>query len=353
MPPDRRGPLAAALGIGIVGGLLFWWLDWPLAWLLGPMLATTIAAMAGLRIDVPNALRSPMLAILGVLLGSGFTPDLLAELRSWLPTLLSLPAYVAVVTWASVVYLRKVAGYDHRTALFAGTPGGFGEMVLLGDQAGADVRRIALIHAVRVLLIVLAVPVVVRAFGMELPAMPVADAAVRWHDIAALLVAAALGAWLGGLARLPAPALLGGMLVSAVGHATGLLHGAPPVVVIGLAQLVIGCSIGCRFAGFRLHDVVATMIVGLGLTTVMAVVSFAAAVAVHLLTETDPLLLMLALMPGGVAEMSVIALALGIDPAFVATHHIIRIALIVAAAPFVFRWLGARAKKDAGPKAGV
>ena len=345
--------MAVALGIGIAGGLLFWWLNWPLAWLLGPMLATTIAAMAGARIAVPGALRTPMLAILGVLLGSGFTPDLVAELSGWLPTLLSLPAYVALVTWASTVYLRKIGRYDSRTALFAGTPGGFGEMVLLGDRAGADVRRIALIHAVRVLLIVLAVPLVVRGFGMDLPAMPAAEAAVRWLDIAALLAAAALGAWLGGLARLPAPALLGGMLVSAVGHATGLLHGAPPVLVIGLAQLVIGCSIGCRFAGFRLHDVMATMLVGLGLTIVMAVVSFAAAVAIHLVTATDPLLLMLALMPGGVAEMSVIGLALGIDPAFVATHHIVRIALIVAAAPFVFRWLGKPTKKDAGPKASV
>jgi len=332
---------------------MFWWLDWPLAWLVGPMLATTVAAMAGAQIAVPQALRTPMLAILGVLLGSGFTPDLVAGLRGWLPTLASLPAYVAIVTWASVAYLRKVARYDQRTALFAGTPGGFGEMVLLGDQAGADVRRLALIHAVRVLLIVLAVPLVVRGFGMELPAMPVADAAVRWLDIAALLAAAALGAWLGTLVRLPAPALLGGMLVSAVGHAVGLLQGAPPVLVIGLAQLVIGCSIGCRFAGFRPHDVIATMVVGLGLTTVMAVVSFTVAVAVHLVTDTDPLLLMLALMPGGVAEMSVIALSLGIDPAFVATHHIVRIALIVAAAPYVFRWLGRRTKKDAGPKAGV
>jgi membrane AbrB-like protein len=345
--------LALALGIGIIGGIVFWWLNWPLAWLLGPMLATTLAAMAGLQIAVPNTLRTPMLALLGVLLGSGFSADLVGELQGWLPTLLSLPAYVAVVTWAGTVYLRKVARYDNRTALFAGTPGGFGEMVLLGDQAGADVRRIALNHAVRILLIVLAVPLVVRAFGMDLPAMPMAEAAVRWRDIIALLAAAALGAWLAGLARLPAPALLGGMLISALGHATGVLHGAPPVFVIATAQLVIGCSIGCRFAGFRLHDVLATMLVGLGLTVVLALVSLAVAVAIHLLTGTDPVPLMLALMPGGVAEMSVIALALGIDPAFVATHHIVRIALIVAAAPFVFRRLGKGTKKDAGPKAGV
>jgi len=328
-----------ALAIGIAGGLVFWWLGWPLAWLLGPMSATTAAALAGLKISVPGSLRTPVLAILGVLLGSGFTPDLLGELMGWLPTLLSLPAYIAVVTLVSALYLRRVAGFDSRTALFAGTPGGFGEMVLLGDRAGGDIRRIALVHAVRVLLIVLAVPLVVRGFGMELPAVPRAGAANGWLEAAGLLLAAALGGWLGRLCRLPAPALLGGMIVSAAGHAAGVLEGAPPAFVIAIAQLVIGCSIGCRFAGFRLHDIMATLIAGLGLTAVMFGASFLAAAAVHAATGTAPLLLLLALVPGGVAEMSVIALALGIDPAFVATHHIVRIAIIVAAAPYVVRRL--------------
>lgn len=348
-----RRRLALALLVGILGGLLFWWLNWPLAWLLGPMLATTIGSLARLDIAVPGALRTPMLAVLGVLLGSGFTPEMVGQLWGWLPTLLSLPAYVALVTAVSALYLRKVARFDLRTSLFAGAPGGFGEMVILGDQAGGDPRRIALVHAVRVLFIVLSVPLLVRAFGMDLPAVPRAHAATGWLDIAMLLLTAALGAWVGKLVRLPAPPLLGGMLMSAVGHALGLLEGAPPAVILAIAQLVIGCSIGCRFAGFRLHDVLGTMVAGLGLTIVMLLASFAVAVVIHLLSDASPLLLLLALVPGGVAEMSVIGLALDVDPAFVATHHIVRIALVVAAAPYVSRWVIRRETTSAGPKAGA
>jgi uncharacterized protein len=353
LPPAMRPRLASALAIGVAGGLVFWWLNWPLAWLLGPMTATTLAALAKADIAVPGALRTPMLAVLGVLLGSGFTPEMVGELRSWLPTLLSLPAYVALVTLVSALYLRKVAGFDMRTAFFAGTPGGFGEMVIMGDQAGGDVRRIALVHAVRILFIVMAVPILVRSLGMDLPAVPQAKAAAGWIDILGLLAAAALGGWLGQLCRLPAPALLGGMLVSAVGHALGVLEGAPPVLAIALAQLVIGCSIGCRFVGFRLHDVLGTMVAGFGLTVVMLAASFVAALGIHLISDASPLLLLLALMPGGVAEMSVIGLALDVDPAFVAAHHIVRIAIVVAAAPIVFRWLARREQRNAGPKAGV
>ncbi len=47
-------------------------------------------------------------------------------------------------------------------------------------------------------------------------------------------------------------------------------------------------------------------------------------------------LLVLALVPGGLAEMSLIALTLTDDPAFVATNHIVRIGLVVLLASWLF-----------------
>lgn len=343
--PSRHIPFATALAIGTLGGLFFWLMGWPLAWLLGPMLATTIAALARVAMAVPNALRTPMLAVLGVLLGSSFTPGLVGEILGWVPTLLCLPFYVVLITLAGAIYLRRVARFDKRTALFGGMPGGFGEMVLLGDRAGADVPRLALVHAVRVLFIVLAVPFVMRALGLDLPSNPRAAPPAGWLDIVALLASAVLGLGLGRLLRLPAPALLGGMLVSGGAHAAGLVEGVPPAIVIGLAQLVIGCSIGCRFAGFRLHDILATMAAGLGLTLVVIATSALVAFAIHLMTGVEPLLLILALMPGGIAEMAIIALTLEVDPAFVAAHHLVRISIIVGTAPFVFQWLDRRQRQ--------
>ena len=41
--------------------------------------------------------------------------------------------------------------------------------------------------------------------------------------------------------------------------------------------------------------------------------------------------------PGGFAEMSLIGLALGIEIAMVATHHLFRLFLIVLTGPLVFR----------------
>ena len=41
--------------------------------------------------------------------------------------------------------------------------------------------------------------------------------------------------------------------------------------------------------------------------------------------------------PGGLAEMSMVALGIGQDVAFVATHHLFRIAFIVILAPLASR----------------
>jgi len=50
--------------------------------------------------------------------------------------------------------------------------------------------------------------------------------------------------------------------------------------------------------------------------------------------------LVLAYPPGGLAEMSLIALALNGEVAFVLIHHMVRVALVVATAPLFFKLMG-------------
>lgn len=335
--------LALALAIGASGGLLFTILHVPLAWMLGPMLATTIASLAGAPLAVPAALRGPTIAVLGVLLGSGFDREVLEQLLRWLPILLALPAYVAGVTLLAYLYLRRVARLDPPTAWFSATPGGLGEMIVLGDRAGGDLRTIALVHSTRILLVVLAIPIALRAMGHAIPTVPAtARAAAGARDLAVLLLCGLVGLGLGRLSRLPAPGLLGPMLASAGAHLSGIVHGAPPVFVVALAQLVIGAQVGGRFAGYSVPRVAQAVASGLGLTVLMLAAALASGWLLARASGLPPLLLILALAPGGLAEMSLVALALTDDPAFVAAMHIVRIALVVVAAPLLFRLLERR-----------
>ena len=60
--------------------------------------------------------------------------------------------------------------------------------------------------------------------------------------------------------------------------------------------------------------------------------------------------LFLAFAPGGFAEMSLISLTLGIETAFVSTHHLARLLFVVLATPLFFRFF--RKFIEQTPKAG-
>jgi uncharacterized membrane protein AbrB (regulator of aidB expression) len=59
------------------------------------------------------------------------------------------------------MFFRNLCGFDRATAVFAAMPGGLGEMTLLGSQYGGDTRRLVLVHSVRIVAVVFAVPFIV------------------------------------------------------------------------------------------------------------------------------------------------------------------------------------------------
>ena len=83
---------ATAILIGAAGGALFNLANLPLAWMLGAMCATTLAAIAGVRLELGRPLRSLFICVLGVMIGSAFAPELLGQADKWLAGALVLGA---------------------------------------------------------------------------------------------------------------------------------------------------------------------------------------------------------------------------------------------------------------------
>ncbi len=338
--------VALALVIGVAGGALASWLRLPLAWMIGAMVFTTIAAMSGLPVAIPRSFRGVMIAVLGVMLGAAFSPEMAARIPEWWPSLLVLALYCASVTGSLMLYFRMVAGHDWVTSYFSAAPGGLNEMVIVGGEMGGDERTISLIHGSRVLLVVLVIP-----FGFVLmggydraarPPLGDSFAAMGVADLAILAGCALLGAYGARALRIPAAFITGPMALSAIVHLTGITASKPPSEMVALAQVVIGVAVGCRFAGVSPARVARTLLEALGSTTIMLAVTLLFALALEPLAATSFAALVLSFAPGGLAEMSLIALALGIDAAFVSTHHIMRIIMVVIAAPLLFRLLRRR-----------
>lgn len=331
-----------ALVIGAVGGAAADWLNVPLAWMIGAMVATTIAAAAGLPIALPNPLRFGMIAVLGAVLGSAFTPDIPAAALRWLPSLAALPLYTGLVTALLWVYLRRVGGYDAITAYYASVPGGLNEMVYMAREAGADDRAVSLLHATRVLFVVCLLPLwfwLTQDYVRDTSLFN-QGAAMSWREAAYLLLAGAAGFFAARAIRMPAAALTGPLVAAGALYISGVVTAAPPAPVRAIAQLVVGTALGCRFSGTPFGQIGRTMVLGIGGTAIMLALTAAFAVGLHALApalERDALLLAFA--PGGLAETSLIALGLGINAAFVSTHHVIRIGMLVIAGPTLGRRL--------------
>ena len=102
------------------------------------------------------------------------------------------------------------------------------------------------------------------------------------------------------------------------------------------SQVVVGAALGCQFGGAQPASVFRIACQAVGLTLILLAITATSAALLHAVTAVPFETLLLAYAPGGVAEMSLVALALDADPAFVSTHHVFRIVLIVIFAPMAF-----------------
>ena len=213
-------------------------------------------------------------------------------------------------------------------------------MIALSDQLGGDQRRVSLVHGTRLLFIVFTIPFLARAFGYQPAPRPSGlSIDLRSRRSRAAAGARGLGYLFARRVRLPAATFVGPLLGSAAAHLAGWIATEPPYLLLALAQLVIGSSVGARFSGTPLALIGRSLPLGAGATLLMLLVTLAFGGGLHALTGHSLALLLLAFIPGGFAEMSLIALGMGVDPAFVVTHHSLRVFLVVLIALPLFAWL--------------
>lgn len=336
------GGMALTLILGAAGGALFSAANVPLAWMLGAMTATLVAALLRLPVVRTRHLRPPFAAIVGVAIGSAASP---AALQSW-PSLLLLaggmPFVIVCLSAMGYLYMTRIAGHDRVTAFFASAPGGVYEMVNQGAQAGGDERTIALTQVSRIFLVVLLVPLFtgfVTSASTEGARFDPAKVAPFLSLDLALLAACMLGWPLGRLIHLPNPAILGPLLVSVAVHVGGLVTAAPPPTIVALAQIVLGCSIGAGFVGAAPRSILVNLAHGVALFSCTTGVAIGLAWLISMVTGIDFVSVLLAYSPGGMAEMALLAMVLGADVSIVVTLHLCRMVLVHALVPLFFHKL--------------
>lgn len=125
------------------------------------------------------------------------------------------------------------------------------------------------------------------------------------------------------------------MTASAILHLSGLTDFTTPAIALGFAQLVVGATVGCRFATASPKEILRIIGLSIGSTGLLLATSLGFAAIVSTFTGDRFLALMLAYSPGGIAEVNVVAI--GIEVPFVVLHHIVRLMLVVAGSALLFR----------------
>lgn len=336
---DQWKSLAVSLALGVAGGSLFQLTGMPLAWMLGPLVANLLGAMAGLTLAVPERLRSLFLGVLGLTLGARVSPELVSHLASWWLSGTLLLLGVLASTLACAAWYRR-CGFDATSAWFASVPGVLTAMVIIGERSGGDAQRIAVAQSLRVLLVILILPPLYWLLEGGGGADGVGDPPVSglW-----LVLTLPLLLPLGRRLRLPNAALLGPLLVAMALSLAEVVRFAPPIWGTDVMQLVLGCAIGARFKGLSPARLAGLMGQS-GVATLIALAVLGGfAEVIHQAMGVPRDVAFLALAPGGIGEMALLAVALDLDPVFVAFHHLLRMIVLMLALPLMVRHFRRRA----------
>jgi membrane AbrB-like protein len=323
-------------------------MGWPLPFIVGAMIGGMASGLFPGNPTVPGWLTSLMAIVIGIMVGSAFSPAIFAGARGWGITLSFVAAYTFATVALGYLLMRYVGGYDPVTAYCMSSPGGFLEMILLGRSMGGDARHIALIHAIRITCVVLVLPWTMPRppGGVNVLAASAADwpAAKDWM----IFAICGLGAMLAVRLRVPGALMVGPLALSALAHMTGLTEAKIPGPVAIVAQIVVGAASGCGVMALNPRALIRTTIFGFAQVALLLSLSAGFALALAWLTARPFANAFLLFAPGSTPEMSLIALTLDIEPAMIATHHLFRLVLIVTTLPLILRWLLARAARRAG-----
>ncbi|WP_265500774.1 AbrB family transcriptional regulator [Paracoccus beibuensis] len=329
-------------GTALVGAVIFLWLGLPLPWLLGPMLACLTIALGGARMQGAGQFGVFMRTFLGVAVGASITPGVLAGLPDIAASLAIVPVFIGVIALIGYPLFRRVFGFDHPTAWYAAMPGGLQDMLVFGEEAGGDIRALSLIHATRILVIVTVAPLIMTLYWQvdlsQPPGAPLTS--IAWSQIALMVAAGFLGWKIGERVGLFGASILGPMILTAALSLAGIVQTRPPAEIIQAAQFFIGIAVGAKYAGITARELRIDVTAGVVYSVILAVISLIFLELIYMLGLAPALDAFLAFLPGGQAEMVVIAIIAGADLAYVVSHHILRIVIVIVLAPIVSRLIG-------------
>ena len=317
--------------IGMLGGAAFNILLFPLPWVLGPAFFVAVFALFKVEVNIPQKLRNPFIGIIGIWLGQSFSSSVFVELNDWGISIILLFLYVPFSYLMTYLFLHKIRKLEKAEAFFISSPGGLLEMVLGAEECGANSKLVGLVHMIRIFLTVFTIPTIIfvlfpGSFERE-SVWPNFEGTLV--DCLIILLILPIGLIFGKIFRIPGRRLFGPLIVSAILHITETIDLNAPIIIFIFAQLITGSFFGSNMNGLTWQTAKNYLghAVGIVISLSMCMIPFI--FLITYLIDARPEAIILAYSPGGINEMGLVAATLGIKPAFVITHHLFRLFIVV------------------------
>lgn len=329
--------LVLTLIIGAIGGFAASSIKLPLAWMLGPFIACALVSLMGVQLRAIPHGREVGQVVVGLSVGLRFTVAVLAATAALLPAMFLSISAVMVLTTIAAFILIPLARVDRTTAFFATAAAGMADMAHIAEARGGNPTAVAVVHAIRVALVVLSIPILVYTFGEH--GQVTHNGTPAPHDIPKLILVLVLGyvgSWLFGLTKFPNPWLIGGVVIGGLLGVMDLLVVSFPRIIVILAQLAIGISLGAKFERDLIVQLPRVALGAVIVTIVVIIASAIGALVLSNLTDIPYAVSLLSIAPAAVTEMTLTAQAMNVDPQIVTAFHVMRIALVEASILVVY-----------------
>ena len=312
----------------------------PLAWFLGPMLATSIASLFGLNIKMPKLVLSTILILLGLYIGNYIDKSLFSQMHQWAWTSLIMLIYIIISVLIVSKYLQKFSKYERKTSIFSAAPGALGPLMILAeDEKKADLSQVATSHLIRLIIIITVFPFIVNSF-YDAESLKISEVISKDQNIIHLIVLIISSIFLILIfdkIKIPAALLSGTLLASGILQISEIATYKFSANIVDYCLLVLGASVGCRFANKTFSEIARNAWHSFIATFLLVFLGLAAAFAASLVIDKNFFTLILSYCPGGIYEVAVIAIFFDLDPEFVSFHHIIRLLMILFIVPLILK----------------
>lgn len=325
--------------VACFGAIVAYYLNFPLPFFMGPVFSVMFLSLSGFTYKIPKIIWTITRVVVGIYLASKLSPNIINDMIKWSGSFVMQFILIFVSIIILSIYYRKFCNFDLPTSISSSTPGGATAVFLISEDFGKiDVHKHFITHLSRMFFIVTIIPFSIQFYLGETSIVYEKEVFFDLNQFIIIIIVALSSAFVLKKINSPSPYFLGPVIGCGALYITGTTQLIFPDIGLNICLLIIGSFIGSRFQNYKIQDFISNLkfsIFGIILIfSLMILFSYLS----HIMFELDFLSLLISYCPGGIYEMTGMALAFNYEPDFVLSHHIVRLFTIMLFMPLIMKF---------------